>query len=211
MRVPSQQVATPLQSRSDSGPPVANCFGVESFDWTVTVTATSPAGVLHEFFFDPVAIGSSAGADATNGVLKPAIFTNANGASTTIESITYEAGRVKVKVVPWTAMRQHTLDIINQDGTLLAPLTLQNSAVETHTNTLIWKVTPQPWMDGDKLMGHIRSAAPFASSPNGGVCHGSEGEDSIRLAWNSASGGDMAMWFNVVRARKIVGRPWTPA
>ena len=165
--------------------PVANCFDTESFDWTVT--ATSPAGVLHEFFFDPVAIGSAVGADATNGVLKPATFTNANGATTTIESITYEAGRVRVKITPWTAMRHQTLDVIRQDGTLLPPLILQNSAVEPHTNTLTWKVTPQPWEDGDKLMVRIRNSAPFASAPYG-LSAMAEGEDSIRLTWNSASG-----------------------
>ena len=153
----------------------------------VKVTVTSHDGVLHEFFFDPVTVGGAVAADATNGVLKPASFTDANGASTTVESIAYEAGKVKVKVVPWTAMRDSVLDVITLDGTLLAPLTLQNSAVETQSNTLTWKVTPQPWKDGDKLVVRIRSAAPFASAPYG-LSAMTEGEDSIRLSWNSASG-----------------------
>ena len=39
------------------------CNFVLSFDMTVTVT--SPAGTVHEAFFDPVAIGAGVGADAT--------------------------------------------------------------------------------------------------------------------------------------------------
>ena len=37
----------------------------------VFVTVTAPTGTLHEAFFDPVAIGTTIGADGTNGVLKP--------------------------------------------------------------------------------------------------------------------------------------------
>ena len=43
----------------------------------------APDGVLHELFFDPVTVGNAVAADGANGVLKPATFTDANGATTT--------------------------------------------------------------------------------------------------------------------------------
>ena len=78
------------------------------FQWTVTVTA--PDGVLHELFFDPVTVGSAVAADGANGVLKPALFAGANGATTTIERIAWEpgsgaTGTVKVALSPHTRSR----------------------------------------------------------------------------------------------------------
>ncbi len=54
------------------------------------VTATAPIGVLHEAFFDPVTVGTAVKADGTNGVLKPASFTDASSAAATLQSISYE-------------------------------------------------------------------------------------------------------------------------
>ena len=68
-----------------------------------------PEGTLHEAFFDPVTVGTAVAADSANGVLKPAEFTDANGASATIERIAWEAGTedsgtVKLKL---SAPRRH--------------------------------------------------------------------------------------------------------
>ena len=64
--------------------PVAQlCLEVDSFDWTVTVAAQSETA--HEFFFDPVTVGSAVAADASNGVLKPTSFTDTHGAPATVE------------------------------------------------------------------------------------------------------------------------------
>ncbi len=84
------------------------------------VVVTAPEGTLHELFFDPVTLG----ADAANGVLKPASFTDANGASATIGSIAYEssstgsgqAGTVEMKVSPHTGLANHVVDFIELDG-----------------------------------------------------------------------------------------------
>ena len=82
------------------------------YEWTVTVNA--PAGTLHEAFFDPVTVGSAVVADGTNGVLKPATFTGANGATTTIDRIAWEAGSVSIELsthtpasraMQWTSSR----------------------------------------------------------------------------------------------------------
>ena len=158
----------------ESRPAFALCDYVVSNEWMVTVSA--PEGALHEFFFDPVTVGSAVAADASNGVLKPTSFTDTNGAPATVESISYEppstglepapgsnrgqAGRVRVKVVPWSIMSGRVLDFIGLDGTVSLSLNVTNSAVEDATNTLIWSVSSQPWEDGDMLMVRIRRAAP---------------------------------------------------
>ena len=70
------------------------------YEWTVTVNA--PGGTLHEAFFDPVTDGTAVAVDSANGVLKPAAFTDANGASATLERIAWEpdiggSGTVKLQ------------------------------------------------------------------------------------------------------------------
>ena len=91
------------------------------YEWTVTVTA--PEGTLHEAFFDPVTVGTAVAADSANGVLKPAGFTDANGASATIQRIAWEAGTgesgtVKLKLSPHDGIAGHTLHFIALDGSV---------------------------------------------------------------------------------------------
>ncbi len=131
------------------------------YEWTVTVTA--PEGTLHELFFDPVAVGSAVSADATNGVLKPATFTDASGGSATIHSVSYEAGTVRVGVTPDDALAGHIMGIIELDGTVSLSLDVVDATVDPSTGsgqagTLSWSVSSQPWEDGDKLMVRIREA-----------------------------------------------------
>ncbi len=160
-------------------------------DFTVneelTVTVTSPTGVLHELLFDPVTAGSAVTADGTNGVLKPATITDGDGASATVESISYEAGKVKVKIVPWPVLSGKVLDFIELDGAISLSLNVSNSSVETASNTLTWSVSSQPWEDGDKLMVRIRYIAPFAPAPHG-LRTSDVGGDSISLSWDSVGG-----------------------
>ncbi len=123
------------------------------------VIVTAPAGILHELFFDPVTIV----ADATNGVLKPASFTDASGGSVTIHSISYEAGTVKVEVTPDDALAGHIVDFIELDGTVSLSLDVADATVDPSTGsgqagTLSWSVSSQPWEDGDMLMVRIREA-----------------------------------------------------
>ena len=161
------------------------CFEVVSYDWTVT--ASDASGATHELFFDPVTVGSAVAADASNGVLKPTSFTNRNGASSTVESISYESGKVRVKVVPWEALLGQVLDVIELDGTVSLSLNLSNSAVDVARHTLTWSVASQPWEDGDMLMVRIRRTAPFAPAPHG-LTSTSVGRGSISLSWDSVSG-----------------------
>ena len=133
------------------------CDGfADRYKWTVNVTA--PTGTLHELFFDPVTVNATVAADATNGVLKPAAFTDDNGAFAAIEGISYESSTVKVKVSPHTGLARHRLDFIALDGTVSLSLDVADATVDGMNDTLSWPVSPQPWQDGDKLMVRIREA-----------------------------------------------------
>ena len=125
------------------------------------ITATPPTGTLHEMFFDPENVGT------TVGVLKPTSFTDANGGSATIGSISYvhppsmgsgQAGTVNVKVTPDDALDDHIVDIIELDGTVSLSLDVVDATVDSANDTLSWSVASQPWEDGDKLMVRIREA-----------------------------------------------------
>ena len=160
----------------ESWPIFAICNFVISNEWTVTVT--SPAGVMHELLFDPVTVGSSIAADDTNGVLKPASFTVADGSSATIERISYEppssdsgqAGTVKIAITagsdPDDLLGEHLLDFIELDGTVSLSLYVAAATVDTANDTLSWTAASQPWDDGDKLMVRIRRNP---TSRSGGV------------------------------------------
>ena len=144
------------------GPYYGRCDGYAfRSEWTVTVTA--PDGTLHEAFFDPVTVGSAVAADGANGVLKPALFAGANGATTTIERIAWEpgsgaTGTVKVALSPHTGVASHAVDFIALDGSVSLSLNVADAAVDLASNTLSWPVVSQPWQNGDELMVRIREA-----------------------------------------------------
>ena len=137
-----------------------------------TVTVTAPGGVLHELFFDPVTVGTVVKADGTNGVLKPPSFTDSNGASATIESISYEppAGSgqtrtVRLKVDPHTSLADHLVDFIELDGSVSLSLAVAGATVDAAKDTLSWSVSSPPWEDGDKLMVRIREGSAGTPKP----------------------------------------------
>ena len=72
------------------------------FPITVTVTTANPR-TAHEALFDPVTDGSAVAADSSNGQLDPAAFTDANGASATVQRIEWASNTVKMKVNPTQA------------------------------------------------------------------------------------------------------------
>ena len=126
--------------------------------WNVHVAA--PTGTLHEAFFDPAldTSTSAVGADSTNGVLKPSAFTDSGGATTTIGSLKWKAGAVKMNVSPHTALTGQVLDFIELDGSVSLSLYTADATADTTTDTLSWSVASQPWEDGDTLMLRIREA-----------------------------------------------------
>ena len=156
------------------------CHDAKSYEWTVEAMP-SGMGSLHEFLFDPVTVGNTAGADSTNGVLGPASFTGANGATTTISSTAWEpssassgtvSGSVRVEIVASdlnAALDEHILDFIALDGSVSLSLDMFGATVEsratsgtgTQTHTLTWTLSSQPWAAGDMLMVRIREAPPL--------------------------------------------------
>ncbi len=128
-------------------------------DWTIPVEA--PEGTLHEAFFDPVTDGAAVAADSANGVLKPTTFTDANGASSTIERIEWDAGTdgsgtVKLKLTPHDGIAGHILDFIPLDGSVSLSLKVDDATPDAANDTFSWSVASQPWEDSDELMLRIR-------------------------------------------------------
>ncbi len=126
--------------------------------WFVNVTA--PTGTLHEALFDPVTDGSPIAADSSNGVLKPASFTDVNNASVTIQRIEWASGSVKMNLSPHTGLTGQIVDFIELDGSVSLSLNVDDATVDAANNTLSWSVSSQPWHDGDKLMLRIHKAVP---------------------------------------------------
>ena len=126
-------------------------------DWTVTVTA--PAGTAHEAFFDPVAIGSGVGADASNGVLDPKAF-SVGQVSTDLQSLKWQGGSATLTLSAPASLSGHFLDFIALDGTVA--VSLDGGEASVSGGTLTWSVPAQPWQADDKLMLRIRqSGAPI--------------------------------------------------
>ncbi len=125
------------------------------------MTVNAPGGALHEAFFDPVTDGTAVAADTTNGVLKPAMFTDVNGASATLERIAWEpevgeSGTVRLQVDPPTGLTDQEVNFIALDGSIILSLQVANATVDAANRTLSWAVGSQPWQSGDKLMLRIR-------------------------------------------------------
>ena len=141
-------------NRKEVWPRYLACNYVLDNEWTITVD--DPEDTLHEAFFDPVADGTAVAADDTNGVLKPAAFTDADGAAATLERIEWESGTVKFELSSDDALAGHVVDFIELDGTVSLSLNADDAMVDAANDTLSWSVASQPWHDGDQLMVRVR-------------------------------------------------------
>ena len=123
-----------------------------------TLTVTSPAGVLHEAFFDPAAAaGGAVGFDASVGTTTPATFT-VGGSSTRISSLLWRNGSVVLTLSPYASLAGQTLDFIALDGSVSSTLAVSAATVDAAAGTLTWSAASQPWRAGDKLMLRIRGS-----------------------------------------------------
>ena len=139
------------------------CGGVTEFVKAARddyVHVAAPAGVLHEAFFDPVAIGNAVGADSSNGVLKPVAFSAGNTA-TTLSGLKWENGTATMVLNPSASLAGYAIDFIALDGSVTSTLAFDDATQSG--GTLTWSVANQPWQAGDKLMLRIRTAAPQPS------------------------------------------------
>ena len=129
------------------------------------VNVTAPAGTVHEAFFDLAQDGKGVvAAGDTVGVLEPATFSDANGASVTIQRIAWEAeaggvGTVKLTLSPHNSIAGHTVGFIALDGSVPLSLSVAEAQADATTGTLTWKVQSQPWQSGDKLMLRVSASA----------------------------------------------------
>ena len=159
------------------------CAPELSLNHTVNVTVTAPAGTLHEAFFDPVTDGSAVAADSTNGILKPASFTNANSASASLQRIEWASSTVKVKVSPHTGLSGQVMDFIELDGSVSLSLDVDDATIDAASNTLSWTVAEQPWHGGDKLMLRIHKAVPALDDVSVSLSGG-----TFTVSWSAVTG-----------------------
>ncbi len=132
-----------------------------TYTFEMTANVVAPKEVLHEAFFDPVTDGTAVAADSTNGVLKPATFTDVNGAAATLGRIAWEpgggeSGTVKLRLIPHDGIADHEVNFIALDGSVPLSLRIADATVDAAISTLSWTVASQPWQSGDMLMLRIR-------------------------------------------------------
>ena len=167
------------------------------------VTVNAPSGTLHEAFFDPVTDGSTVAADSTNGILKPASFTDANSASASLQRIEWASGTVKVKVSPHTGLAGQVMDFIELDGSVSLSLNVDDATIDAANHTLSWTVSSQPWHNGDKLMLRIRKALSAPEDVSVSLSGG-----TYTISWSAVTGatdyraqyrtgGSEAAWTNL--------------
>ena len=140
----------------------------------VAITVTAPAGAIHEAFFDPATIGSggAVGADAANGVLKPAGFAF-GGAGVSLDSIRWESQAAEMRMSPHTRLANHHTDFIALDGSVALRLDFDDATEtgEGDARALSWHVCAQPWQAGDLLMLRIsESPADLSGVTRDGGC-----------------------------------------
>ena len=128
----------------------------------VVVTVTPPPDTVHEAFFDPVALASGVGTDASNGVLKPTAF-SVGGSSTSITGLKWDNASVVLTLSPHASLSGHNLDFIELDGSVSLSLPVSSATVDTTAGTLTWSVPNQPWHHGDMLM--LRNASSTTPTP----------------------------------------------
>ena len=141
------------------------CDGVPELEkkrQEVFVTVTAPTSTLHEAFFDPVNIGTTIGADGTNGVLKPDTFTASDSTTTTLRSVDYSGSNVRMLFSQTTGLSGKEVQFIMLDGTvgLTVPFSSARSErVEGKGILYSWKTCSAPWAAGEKIMIRIRNTS----------------------------------------------------
>ena len=131
-----------------------NYFPTEP-DFTYSITVTAPTGTVHEAFFDPAIIEGAVGADASNGVLKPATF-SLGDASSSIVGLGWGDGEVTLVLSPYVSLAGKRLDFIELDGSVSLALSFDDGSVDRTVGTVVWGMDEQPWESGDRLMIRIR-------------------------------------------------------
>ena len=146
------------------------CDGVPELEkkrQEVFITITAPIGTLHEAFFDPVAIGTTIGADAANGVLKPNTFTASDSTTTMLRSVDYSGSNVRMLFSQTTGLSDKDVQFIMLDGTVGLTVPFSSATTETVAGKgtrYSWTTCSAPWAAGEKIMIRIRDTSGNTSS-----------------------------------------------
>ena len=151
----------------------------------VFVTVTAPSDTLHEAFFDPAAIGTAVGADATNGALTPTAFT-VGGTATTLQSLKWESSVVTMQLSAAASLSGRDIDVIELDGSVSLTLSVAD-ATSNAGGTLTWTEANQPWHDGDQLMLRIREAGPLPPPVPANLAAPTATRTSANLSWDAVA------------------------
>ncbi len=119
-------------------------------DVTTELTVTAPTGTVYEAMFDTATVGNAVQASI---MLKP--YTAAGADTSTITSVSWRSGTLKIEMDPVTAHVGKYIDFIDVDGELALPLKLVDATVDATAKTLSWSVADAPWEAGDKMMLRI--------------------------------------------------------
>ena len=159
--LPSGTYKVKLLSQAGKGIP-CDFYHREIEPPTWTFTFESPAGTLHEAFFDPAAIGGGAGADKDNGVLKPTAFSLADGTGVSLQSVAWNPSAVEMRLEPRAPLAGYHADFIALDGAVSLRLDFDDASEtgEGESRGLSWNVCVQPWRPGDLLMLRISESPP---------------------------------------------------
>ncbi len=123
------------------------------------VTVEAPLYTLHEAFFDPVAVGTGVGADATNGVLSPTEFT-VGGMAAEVTGLGWENEQVVLTINPHVSLSGQVLEFIELDGSGSLSLVVDDAVVDVGVGAYSWPLESQPWEEGGLLMLRIREVQP---------------------------------------------------
>ena len=122
----------------------------------LVVTVTAPTGMLHEAFFDPIALnGGDVGATWEYGAIEPYEFTVVSDV-VRIDGLEWLNGGVLLTLDGYVPLSGYTLDFIELDGSISTSLDFADALVNEAVGTWSWSVDSQPWEDGDLLMVRIR-------------------------------------------------------
>ena len=176
----STKVARPLHSGtykveefSESGKITPCNFFIPWLGQPWTFIFESPDGALHEAFFDPAAIGGGAGADKSNGVLKPTAFSLSDGSGASLQSVSWQPSAVEMRLEPHAPLAGYHADFIGLDGSIALRLDFDDASEtgEGESRGLSWPVCAQPWQSGDLLMLRVsESPADLAGVTRDAVC-----------------------------------------
>ena len=126
----------------------------DTIELIFTVTNFEKEHIAHEAFFDPIAQGSSIGADATRGRIDPNSFHVDSSTEVTIKGIDWDSGVVTLSMkVDGPTVPAGTIEVVGQSsGWIMLNLPDAVRTMGDDHTILRWGVCDQPWNRGELLL-----------------------------------------------------------